>query len=175
MRRRFVELIIMLAVTVAASSLPSRASAEDAGVTEDVKAAFLYNFAKFVEWPDTAFAAAEAPLIFCIVGANPFGNSLDRIVTERTASGRRIEIRADIDPHKPQGCHLVYLPRSASRHVARIVHALGAMDHAPVLTVGESECFVDVGGMIRLVEEADRVRFDIDVGAAERADRKSVV
>ena len=139
-----------------------------ANLEYEVKAAFLYNFAKFVEWPATAFASADAPLVFCIVGANPFDGALERVISDRTAHGRKILVR-DVTDASGGGCHLVFITEKENERVARLVHTAQSTAQAPVLTVGESETFADSDGMIRLVVEEGGVRFDINAAAAERA------
>lgn len=147
--------------------------ASQASLEYEVKAAFLYNFAKFVGWPDTAFDAADAPIVFCVMGRDPFDGRLERVVTDRTANGRRIEVRSMSAAASGSGCHLAFFNESQTVDVARIVQiSAGAGPGAPVLTVGESERFAESGGMIRLLVEEGRVRFDINAAIAERAGLK---
>ena len=141
--------------------------AAEANLEYEVKAAFLYNFAKFVEWPSTAFATPEAPLVFCILGPNPFDGKLDRVVNDRTANGRRIEVREGVAVAQTSGCHLVFVPENQAETVARLVQASAPVPGAPVLTVGETDGFAEAGGMIQLVVDEGRVRFDINASAAE--------
>lgn len=169
MRRRThiaaIALIVMLLPVLAVR----HARGEDASIEYEVKAAFLYNFAKFVEWPSTAFATADAPLVFCIQGRDPFGGRLERVVNDRTANARRIEVRKQLAGAPVDGCHLVFVPESEERSVARLLQPVELAQEAPVLTVGESGRFAEAGGMIRLLVEEGRVRFDINAGVAERA------
>jgi hypothetical protein len=147
--------------------------ASQASLEYEVKAAFLYNFAKFVGWPDTAFDAADAPIVFCVMGMDPFDGRLERVVTDRTANGRRIEVRNMTAGARAEGCHLAFFDESQKVDVARIVQiSAGAGPGAPVLTVGESEGFAEAGGMVRLLVEEGRVRFDINAVIAERAGLK---
>ena len=142
-----------------------------ASLEYEVKAAFLYNFAKFVEWPDNAFSTEDAPIVFCIVGANPFDGALERVISDRTAHGRRILVRETAEP-APGSCHLVFVAGSEDGRVAQVVQSTQSAQGAPVLTVGESEAFNDAGGMIRLVVEEGGVRFDINAAIAEHAGLK---
>ena len=163
------------AASIAAALLVS-VRADDARTAQanleyEVKAAFLYNFAKFVEWPDNAFAAADAPIVFCIVGSNPFDGGLERVISDRMAHGRRILVQENAEP-TPAACNLVFVPGTEDARVARVVQTAQAAHGAPVLTVGESQAFNDAGGMIRLVVEEGGVRFDINVAIAERAGLK---
>jgi hypothetical protein len=147
------------------------ARTSQANLEYEVKAAFLYNFAKFVEWPDEAFAAADAPFVFCIVGSNPFtDDSLTRVISDRTAHGRKISVREVREP--AAGCHLVFIAEAENERVARLLQTVQATQGPPILTVGESEAFAESNGMIRLVVEEGGVRFDINAAAAERGGLK---
>jgi hypothetical protein len=156
-----------------ATLLPaSRAGAAQPSLEYEVKAAFLYNFAKFVEWPPQAFAAEDAPLVFCVLGENPFEDKLGRVVNDRTANGRRIAVQPMPPAAETQGCHLVFVAAAEDERVARLVQTLHSSEGAPVLTVGESDRFAGAGGMIRLVIDDGRVRFDINAAAAEQSGLK---
>ena len=138
----------------------------------EVKAAFLYNFAKFVEWPRTAFVTDDAPLVFCIVGRDPFDGSLEHIVDGRTANGRRIDIRDNVNFGDANMCHLAFVPQAEDERMARIVHAFHSDSGGTVLTIGETDRFAQAGGMIRLIIDEGRVRFDVNIVSAERAGLK---
>jgi len=168
MRRSIYIAAVALVATLASVPVAHRVQAAQANLEYEVKAAFLYNFAKFVEWPSTAFATPEAPLVFCIIGANPFEGRLERVVNDRTANGRRIVVRDDVATGQTGGCHLVFVPESEEGSMARLLHPVNAAPEAPMLTVGEAEGFTEAGGMIELVVDEGRVRFDINAGMAER-------
>jgi hypothetical protein len=129
-----------------------------------VKAAFLFNFAKFVEWPDAAFADAQAPLVIGILGADPFGHMLDDTVAGETIGGRRIEIRRSHDPAELKDCQLVYASRFEARNVGDL---LAAFADAPVLTVSGIDGFCAAGGIIQFYIESGKVRFLINQGRAQ--------
>jgi hypothetical protein len=169
MRRVFYIVALATALTLGARVQDMRAS--QSNLEYEVKAAFLYNFAKFVEWPAQTFASASAPFVFCIVGSNPFDGALERVISDRTAHGRKIVVREVAEPTSG-ACHLVFISSSEDERVARLVHTAQAVQGAPVLTVGESAAFAESKGMIRLVVEEGGVRFDIDAAAAERAGLK---
>jgi hypothetical protein len=124
-----------------------------------VKAGFLYNFVKFVEWPaDTG----TGPVTICVAGRNPFGDLLDDLVRGETVGGRRIETRVILEPE--HGCHVVFVPEgAATRAYLRGVTGTGA------LTVGESSTFIEQGGIVNFYLERRNVRFEINPAAAERA------
>jgi hypothetical protein len=136
---------------------------QDVEVSRQVKAAFLFNFAKFVEWPSAAFANRTDPFTFCISG-EPLHRALDGTVRGETISSRRIVVRRLNTEDPVRGCQILYTGGPASVDVALLRAAAGV----PVLTVGESTDFIRSGGMIRFTENARRIRFEINPDAAER-------
>jgi hypothetical protein len=163
MRRGLLQIV---AVGVFLASCSWLASASDQYLEYDVKAAFLYNFAKFVEWPPNAFATPEEPFAICVAGKDPFGTSLDRTLVGRSAHGRAIMVRKDVASDQVAGCHLLFIAGSEATNVAQIVHSLSG---ASVLTVGESPGFLDAGGVIGLLLDEGKVRFEINEAVAQRA------
>lgn len=127
----------------------------------EVKAAFLFNFAKFVEWPDPA----SGPIRLCIVGDDPFGNNLEETVRGKTINGRPIAIRRIKAGENPQGCQIAFI--SASERPPRSL--LDLLQGASTLTVGEAPNFAKQGGIINFVLEDNKVHFEINVDAAEQA------
>lgn len=132
----------------------------------EVKAAFLYNFTRFVEWPDGAFSARGAPFVLCVLGDEPFAAEVVETVADKAVDGREASVRQVSELSELADCHLLFVSRSERGRLPEIVAALR---HLPVLTVGDSEEFVGAGGMISLVLRQSRVRFEIDQAAAERA------
>jgi hypothetical protein len=132
-----------------------------------VKAAFLLNFTKFVEWPPSAFNSANSPIAICVLGSDPFGNSLDQIVAEEIVGGRRVIVRRI--KRTPQGklCQALFV----SIPEKEVLGILSGVEPG-VLTIGEGESFVRGGGMIAFVVENHRVRFGINETAAETAGLK---
>lgn len=141
--------------------------AQPAPPTEyEIKAAFLYNFAKFVEWPAAAFSDSLAPFVIGIVGPDPFGPQIDRALDGKTVHGRPLAVRRFPTAARSGGAPLLYFGDTDTTAVRRGLRSLAG---SPVLTVGEAEAFLDLGGAIRFVLESNKVRFEIDVGAAEAA------
>jgi hypothetical protein len=130
-----------------------------------VKAAFLYNFAKFVEWPPQAFLSANTPLVICVLGQNPFGRSLDEAVDGKVVEDRKLVVRQFADIRQVSGCHILFVSSSERKYLRAI---LGDLKESGVLTVGETEGFTAEGGVITLWLEGDRVRFEINLDAASR-------
>jgi hypothetical protein len=125
-----------------------------------VKAAFLLNFTKFIDWP--AGNPAE-PFSMCILGNDPFGPAIDRMVQGETVRGRRLAVRR-VRPEEAHGCQMIFV-QSFERGIAGAPAGLGP----GILTVGEGEAFLREGGMIAFVIDNRRVRFDINLRAAENA------
>ena len=140
------------------------AAAADATLEYDVKAAFLLNFTKFVEWPAEAFDGPRAPLEICVLGKDPFGRSLDDVLQEQSAGDRRLSIRRIQQPPALQTCQVLFLSADV-KNASRILQSLPA----GILTVGEGDSFLREGGMVAFVLENRHVRFDIHQSAAEKS------
>ena len=129
-----------------------------------VKAAYLYNFAKFVEWPSGAFISSDAPLLICIAGENPFGNALGSL-SGKTVESHPVEVRYLPVATDLEKCHVVFMGRAEQ---GRFKAALAKLARLPILTVSDISGFAQAGGMIGLVEADQRIRFDINLTAARR-------
>jgi uncharacterized protein DUF4154 len=128
-----------------------------------IKAAFLINFAHFVEWPATAFASGDAPLVFGLFGRDPFDGELDRIANGKTINGRPLLVRRVSSPSELRSCHVVFFPAA---EVSGYPEAAAGLAGLPVLTVGEMSGFMKRGGMIGFVIVDGYVRFEINPSAA---------
>jgi hypothetical protein len=146
-------------------SLAGAARAEVAASEYDVKAAFLFNFTKFVEWPPAAFADEHSPLKLCVLGENPFGKAL-RVLMEDEVGGRKLTFVHLETVNNLETCHVLYVSRSERD---RLPQVLAGLHGAPVLTVGDAPGFIDQGGMINFILEGSKVRFDVNQEAAEQA------
>lgn len=148
--------------------LSAGASAQTAS-EYDVKAAFLYNFTKFVEWPPGAFLAESSQLRLCILGDNPFGTTLESVIEGEEVQGRRLLILRVDFLHNPGHCHILFISRSERE---RIPAVLTALQGSPVLTVSETDGFLEKGGTINFKIREGKVRFEINPSAAERGGLK---
>jgi len=147
-------------------ALATGAVAQSARAPEyEVKAAFLYNFAKFVEWPPLAFERASVPLRLCVLGHDPFGDSLSNLIQGKSISGRSIISLRVQSPTEARSCHVLFISLSDPENLKQVLDRVRGL---PVLTVGESADFLPLGGMINFVLEQDRVRFEINLEAAEQ-------
>jgi hypothetical protein len=134
-----------------------------------VKAAFLFNFAKFVEWPADAFPGVDAPLQICLLGQDPFGREFEEVIGDKSVNGHRIEVIHPSGVPQARGCQIIFVSSSEKRQALEILRGLRG---ATVLTVGDSAGFAGMGGIINFVLDDGRVRFEITVKAAERAHLK---
>lgn len=131
-----------------------------------VEAVFLFNFAKYVDWPAAAFPNAAAPIIIGVVGTDLFGDNLQHNVEGKTINGRALVIKhlgADSDV---SGCQILFISHSEASRTADILAKASAL---PILTVGEDEPFARNGGIINFVLKTGRVRLEIDLAAARQA------
>jgi hypothetical protein len=144
---------------------PRAACAEATAKEYQVKAAFLFNFARFAEWPATAFADDTAPIRIGILGDDPFGAALDDTVRDEVVRGRKLEVRRARQAKDLADCQLVFVSRSEQERQAEILAALG---QRPVLTVSDIEHFAGHGGVIGFYLEGNKVRFEIDPANAQR-------
>ena len=134
----------------------------------EVKAAFLYNFAKFVDWPSDAFKSGS-PFVIGVVGDDPFGSDLDTTVSGKTVDNRRIEVRRFRRVGDVQSCHILFVCRSEKSRVDKILERVSG---SRTLTVGDMGQFLQRGGMINFIIEDQKVRFEINSNSAERAGLK---
>jgi hypothetical protein len=146
-------------------------AAESASVSREyqIKAAFLYNFTKFVEWPPRRFAAPESPIVIGILGDNPFGDELATIVKSRKVNNRPIEIRFVTTAAEAASVHVLF---AVAGQESRMAAMSGPLKAQSVLTVGESPSFAASGGMIDFIVEGDKVRFAINAELGEQAGLK---
>ena len=160
-RAWFLHLRVFLPVLSLWSGLGQTSSPTDAPSLEyKVKAAFLLNFTKFIEWPASQDTDAGAPFTICVLGENPFGPVLDQIIEGETVNGRKLAVRR-IGPSEVKSCKVVYVARN-EKNSPKIIEP-------GILTVGEGDQFLREGGVISFVIENRRVRFDVNRAAAARA------
>jgi hypothetical protein len=156
----------VVAAMVLSVALFSAANVEaDASAPEyEIKAAFLYNFAKFVEWPN--LGQASAPMVLCVLGKDPFGSILDQRIQGKMINGRLLVINRVTRIEDAMTCQVLFISASEKQRLPEILERL---QKASVLTVGDMGEFAEEGGMISLKMEGARVRFDINLAAANRA------
>lgn len=131
-----------------------------------IKAAFLYNFTKFVEWPAEKFATPTSPIVIGVLGANPFGTELAESIKDRKVNGRELQFRHITTVAEISGLHVLFV---SDGEPARWAGLETALQSGAVLGVGETEALLRAGGAIRFALEGDKVRFEIDLLSAENA------
>ena len=130
-----------------------------------VKAAFLYTFAKFVEWPPQTFSSPSAAIAICILGEDPFGSFLDDAVRGKTVGGRPLAVYRMIDLPARHECQILFIAASEQRRMA----TLASVATPGLLTVGDTAEFTAQGGIIGLRLDAQRIRLSVNLTAAEKA------
>jgi len=162
----FVRAVLVLAFLGLVGSLMKEQPEAQSPNEYQVKAAFLFNFIKFVEWPADAFADDNAPLVIGVIGNDPFGSTLDNTVGGKSINGRPLAVRRFSRGQDFKVCHILFVSSSEKNHLAEIIQSLRGTS---VLTVGEVAQFNQRGGIINFVLESSKVRFEINAGAAEQS------
>ena len=172
-RCRLVRLLLLIATLLLAAP-PARVSAEEqspplAATERSVKAAFLYKFLAYVDWPAAAFPQADSPLVIGVMGADDIAAELTQITTGRTFNTHPITVRRLHEGDALAGLHMLFVGHSESGHAAG---TLRRAQQRPVLTVTEAPGALEQGAIINFVLTEGRVRFEISVDAADKAGLK---
>ena len=149
-------------------SLPTwrtRAAEIRAGEYE-LKAVFIFNFSQFVDWPTNAFKSESDPMIIGVLGADPFGPVLDRIIQDEKVRGRSIVVERYARIAEMKRCHILFVSKSMAAQWPEIQRIV---DNEPILTVSDMDRFSNRGGMIHLVTEKNLVRMRVNPEVARRA------
>ncbi len=134
-----------------------------------VKAAFLFHFAQFVEWPEETFKSAVSPLTYCTIGEDPFHGALDASLNGKTIGTRPLRVQHLKETEEIQSCQVLFIGTTEKKLIPA---TLASLKSDPVLIVGESEHFAQDGGMIGFCLEDNKVRFEINLNATQRAKLK---
>lgn len=171
MLRRLGILIVALGMALNWTSAAAAQAVDPPDASEYlIKAGFIYNFAKFVEWPATAFSQPDSPIMIGVLGADPFGSVLDHLVEDKKIGPRGFVVKRykwGKDLKDLKECKILFVSASEKAHIDEIVQAVKGL---PILMVGETPGFAERGGIIRFTLEDNRVRFEINVDAAHQAD-----
>ncbi|MEO8657033.1 MAG: YfiR family protein [Bryobacteraceae bacterium] len=132
----------------------------------EVKAFFLFHFAKYVEWPASSFKNGTDPIVICILGENPFGGALERAIAGKLVEGHPFVVRQIATAQQPVSCHILFVGSAERKRFHSIASSL---KNSGVLTVGEFQGFTTDGGVINFKLDEGKVRFEINQEAAERA------
>lgn len=145
---------------------PSLSVSHAAGPSEyEVKAALIYKFALFIEWPADAFADHKSPFIVATVGDDPFGGALEQAVQGKTFNGHPIVVKHFPNAAVLEHCHILYVGASEQGDLPQVLEKAGNS----TLTVGDSENFTAQGGIFRFFREETRIRFEVNLGVAQRS------
>ncbi len=167
--RAAVALLPLLLVAITLNAQNSSGSSEYL-----IKAGFIYNFANLVQWPAASFAQPDSPIVIVILGEDHFGATLDRALDGKKVNARSFvikrartifELQRTLGPQKD--CQILYVSSSEMAHLGEAIQMLRGV---PVLTIGETPGFAKNGGIINLVLEDNKVRFEVNVQAAKEAD-----
>lgn len=161
-------LIALAIIGVVLGSVPPVYAEPHAPNAYQVKAAFLYNFTKFIDLPANAFSNDDEPLSICIVGEDPFGNAFDSI-KDKVVKNRKLVVRHVSGAERVRQCQVLFISESEK---SRMQEILKKNDHMGVLTVSDIEGFNEAGGMINLVTVDKNIRFKINLKAAQKAGLK---
>jgi hypothetical protein len=132
----------------------------------EVKAAYLYNFGHFIEWPTKAAAPSGGPFTFCVLGQDPFGRALDAILAGESINGANTAAARISKPQEAVNCRILFISSSEDRQLKQI---LGALEGTSVLTVSDLPQFSQRGGMVQFVLDGKRVRFEVNLTPVEHA------
>lgn len=157
--------VTFFTLSFALTQLPPSVQGQAADEYE-VKAAILLNFAKFIDWPTQAFRDGSGPLVIGVLGNDPFGERLDRVVGGKVVKNRPLIVKRLRAGQDIRDCHILFVSSSEQKRLPQILQSLGG---ASVLTVSEMSRFAQEGGVIHLTKENNRVAFQINVENAERA------
>jgi hypothetical protein len=162
-----------LACVVALLLITAPTPAQSSGPSEyQLKAAFLFNFVKFIDWPDQSFASPQAPFSVCVIGQDPFGPALDDSLAGKTVGAHAVQVNRFPNPRSladAQHCQIAFISTSERDHLHEVIDSFHGCS---VLLVGDVDGFVASGGTIEFLIEADHIRFAINPEAADRADLK---
>jgi len=164
-------LISLFVMLIPSSAIPAPLAWGQSGETTGykVKTAFLFNFAKFIDWPSTSFATPQSPFTICMLGQDPFGSILTDTLQGKVIGDRPLAVRRLKDKSETWRCQIVFVSSSESLHLADIVETVRGEN---VLLVGETNGFAASGGTIEFTLENDSVRFAINTDAADRSGLK---
>ena len=156
-------LTAMVIACLAATCMLS--SGANAVSESQVKAAFIYNFVRFVEWPSQSFPSSDTPVTIGIVGGEQVGDAIEQLTKGKTVDGRRLVVKRLSSRDTFDGCHILFIGASERGHTNGI---LDRLRDSSVLTIGETDGFVQNGGVIGFVIDNNKIAFEVNTGAAKR-------
>jgi len=164
-----VSLCSLLALCIIVSGSGIARAESSAPTMSQVQAAFLFNFAKFVTWPNEAFQRSGDSLIIGVIGEDPFGAILEETIRDKTVMGKKLAVKRFANIHDAANSHILFL---SSSEESRLAQMMPVLEKTNILTVSDMARFAEHGGMVAFTVEDQKVRFNINVGAVERAGLK---
>jgi hypothetical protein len=131
-----------------------------------VKATYLYDFSRFVEWPEQSADSRSGPFLICVLGQNPFGRTLNDLVANENIGGKSVVAKQVNTADDAAGCRVVFISFSEEAHLKQI---LASLNSSSALTVSDLPRFTERGGMIQFVLENNHVRFQVNIETAKHA------
>lgn len=162
--------IVAACILCVSLALPARGQGSDPSDSSEylIKAGFIYNFAKLMEWPSPVFPQPNSPIVIGVLGStDPFQGTLDDVLRGKLVNGHPFVVKHLKSRDDIKGCNILFVSASETAHLDELLHQIRGL---PILTIGDTPGFAERGGIINFVLEDDRVRFDIDVQAAKQAD-----
>lgn len=162
--------IVAACILCVSLALPARGQGSDPPDSSEylIKAGFIYNFAKLMEWPSPVFPQPNSPIVIGVLGStDPFQGTLDDVLRGKLVNGHPFVVKHLKSRDDIKGCNILFVSASETAHLDELLHQIRGL---PILTIGDTPGFAERGGIINFVLEDDRVRFDIDVQAAKQAD-----
>jgi hypothetical protein len=166
-KKRVFTLVLVILALIAGPFINGSYGEEDAAESE-VKAAFVYNFIKFVDWPAKAFDGPGSPIVLGILGKDDLLEELETI-KDRTAQGRKLTIKRSNNASELERCHIIYVSKSERDRVAGV---LKSASNWSTLTIADIRGFAQAGGMINFTTQGNKISFEINPEVAERAGLK---
>jgi len=157
-------LVVGVGLSLALNAPPAAAQSED-----QIKAAFLFNFARYVEWPDSAFASGSDAVRICMVGSGDFAGVVSSTVSGKSVGDRSVEVDTPADLSAASGCHILYVGESFDGDPTAVATSV---EPASVFTVADRAGFATSGGIANFIRTDNKVRFEINPGAAKKAGLK---
>jgi hypothetical protein len=156
-------LFLLLSPTLLPAGVSVPASPAHLSSTDEVEAAYLFNFGKFVRWPE---GSVRGPMSICVVGEPPLAETLKRLVSGEQIDGHPVEVRTVLRPEAESGCDVLYLGGGAHNTLEAFVRAA---ERKPILTVSDAPEFLDHGGILQFLLVEDHVRFAVNLDTAGRS------
>jgi len=168
MRRSRLTVAVLLCLSLA---LGANAQSSDSAASSEylIKAGFIYNFAQLVQWPSVVFSQADSPIVIGILGTDPFGTTIDRVVENKKLDGRNLVVKRlkwGKDLKDLKDCNILFVSSSEKEHIPDLFNMVKWL---PILTIGETPGFATRGGIINLTLQDNKVRFEVNIEAAKRA------